>query len=100
MLSLIGVVLVNISKATIHSGLGINVGNRMFPLNDHQYTTLRNKLSEVKLVITDEISMVSSEFLGQVVTFLDFQVAYIMMGCQFWYVMISSSYPSQRVTCL
>ena len=73
LLLLTGVAAVNISEATIHSGLGINVGNKLFPLNNHQRATLRNKLSEVKLVITDEISMVSSEFLCQAVAFWTFR---------------------------
>ena len=38
----------------------------MFPLNDRQRAVLRNKLSEVKIIIIDEISMVSSMLLYQV----------------------------------
>ena len=38
----------------------------MFPLNDRQQAILRNKLSEVKITIIDEISMVSSMLLYQV----------------------------------
>ena len=55
-----GAAAINISGTTIHSGLGINVGGKMFPLNDHQRAILRNKLSEVRLLIIDEISMFSS----------------------------------------
>ena len=38
----------------------------MFPLNDRQQAILRNKLSEVKITIMVEISMVSSMLLYQV----------------------------------
>ena len=38
----------------------------MFPLNDRQRAILRNKLSEVRITIIDEISMVSSMLLYQV----------------------------------
>ena len=36
---------VNIDGTTIHSGLGINVGSKTFPLNNPQFAILRNKLS-------------------------------------------------------
>ena len=38
----------------------------MFPLNDRQRAILRNKLSEVRITIIDEISLVSSMLLYQV----------------------------------
>ena len=38
----------------------------MFPLNDRQRAILRNKLSEVRITIIDEISVVSSMLLYQV----------------------------------
>ena len=38
----------NISGTTIHSGFGINIGNKMFPLIDRQHTSLGNKLSEIR----------------------------------------------------
>ena len=38
----------------------------MFPLNDRQRAILRNKLSEVRITIIDEISMVSSMLLYQI----------------------------------
>ena len=59
-----GVAAVNISGTTVHSGLGINVGSKMFPLNDRQYASLRNRLS-IFLTI-DEISMVSSMLFYQI----------------------------------
>ena len=61
-----GVAVININETTIHSGLGINVGSKLYPLNDQQHAVLRNKLSEVRFIITDEISMVSSVLIYQV----------------------------------
>ena len=61
-----GVAAININGTTIHSGLGINVGSKLYPLNDQQRAALRNKLSEVRLIIIDEISMVSSVLFYQV----------------------------------
>ena len=55
-----GVAAININGRTVHSGLGLGIGKDFFPLNDKQQGILRNKLSEVKLVIINEISMVSS----------------------------------------
>ena len=49
----------NTNGTTTHSGLGSNVESKLYPLNDQQSAALRNKLSEVKLIIIDEISMVS-----------------------------------------
>ena len=62
-----GVAAVDINETTIHAGLQINVGGKMFPLNDQQRAVLRNKLSEVKIIIIiDEILMVTSMLLYQV----------------------------------
>ena len=61
-----GVAAINFNGTTIHSGLGINVGSKLYPLNDQQHAVLRNKLSEVRFIITDEISMVSSVLIYQV----------------------------------
>ena len=61
-----GVASININGIAIHSGLGINAGSNLYPLNDQQGAALRNKLSEVRLIITDKISMVSSALLCQV----------------------------------
>ena len=41
-----GVANININGATVHTGLSINAGGKMYPLNDCQETTLRNRLSE------------------------------------------------------
>ena len=49
-----GVAVININETTIHSGLGINVGSKLYPLNDQQHAALRNKLAEVRLIIIDE----------------------------------------------
>ena len=61
-----GVAAININGIVIHSALGINAGSKLYPLNDQQGAALRNKLSEVRLIITDEISTVSSALFYQV----------------------------------
>ena len=61
-----GVAAVNISGNTLHSGLGIPVGNfsKSIPkLNDKWHSTLRQQLSELRVMIIDEISMVSNNLL-------------------------------------
>ena len=55
-----GISVVNIGGTTIHSGLGIKPGIKLVGLNDKSKTALRNKLSEIKFLIIDELSMVSS----------------------------------------
>ena len=60
-----GVAAVYINGTTIHCGLKINIGGKVFLLNEHQRAILRNKLSEVKIII-DKISMVSSMLLYRV----------------------------------
>ena len=66
MLAPTGVAAVHIYGTTIHCRLQINIRGKMFPLNDCQRAILRNKLSEVNFIITDEILMVSSMLLYQV----------------------------------
>ena len=61
-----GVAAININGTTIHSGLGINVGGKLYPLSEQHRAALRNKLSEVRLIIIDKISMVSSVLFFQV----------------------------------
>ena len=61
-----GVAAININGTMIHSGLEINVGSKLYPLNDQQRAALRNKHSEFRLIIIDEISMDSSVFFYQV----------------------------------
>ena len=58
-----GVSAVNIDDMTIHSALGIPIGHhdKNVPrLSDKMFSQLRNKVSEVSIVIIDEISMVSN----------------------------------------
>ena len=52
---------ISISGTTIHSGLGIKPGVKLFCISDKIKTSLRNMLSEVKRVVIDEFSMVSSD---------------------------------------
>ena len=56
-----GISAANIGGITIHSGLGIKPGIRLRGLNDKSKAALRNKLSEVKFLIVDELSMVSTD---------------------------------------
>ena len=61
MLGPTGISAVNIGGTTIHSGLGIKPGAKLLGLNDKSKAALRNRLSEVKFLIIDELSMVSSD---------------------------------------
>ena len=66
MLAPTGVVAVNVAGATIHSALGIPVGNfcKTIPkLNDKKKSKLRTVLSSTKVILIDEISMVSNHLL-------------------------------------
>ena len=54
---------VNVGGTTIHSDLGSKPGIRLPGLNNKSKAALRNKLSEVKLLIIDELSMVLSDLL-------------------------------------
>ena len=56
-----GVAAININGNTIHSRLHITCRGKLLPLNDANKAELRNKYSEVELVIIDEIPMVSSK---------------------------------------
>ena len=56
-----GISVVNIGGTTIHSGLEIKPGTKLLGLNDKSETALRNRLSGMKLLIIDELSMVSSD---------------------------------------
>ena len=61
-----GVAAINVNGNTMHSVLGIPVGNfrKSIPkLNDKKRSTLRHQLSEVKVILIDEISMVSNYLL-------------------------------------
>ena len=62
-----GVAAENIDSTTIiHSGVGINYKEQFYPLNDYQKASLQNKISEVKLLIIDKISMVSQTVFYQI----------------------------------
>ena len=52
---------VNIGGVTFHSGLEIKNGINLLGLNDKSKADLRNRLSEVKFLLTDELSMISSD---------------------------------------
>ena len=56
-----GISAVNIGGTTIHSALGIRPGAKLNGLSEKAKASLRNKLSEVKLIMLDEVSMVSSD---------------------------------------
>ena len=60
------VAVVHINGTTIHCEIKIYIGGKMCPLNDCHRAILRNKLSEVKIIIIDEIPMVSSMLLYEV----------------------------------
>ena len=55
----------SIHMSLIYSGLGINFGSRLYPLSNRQHVALKNKLSEVRLIIIDVVSMVSSALIFQ-----------------------------------
>ena len=52
---------VNIFGTTNHSGLGTKPETKLLSLNDKSKTSLTNRLSEAKVLIIDELSMLSSE---------------------------------------
>ena len=64
--ALTGVAAIKINGTTIYSGFGINVRSKLYPLNDQHGAALRNKLSEVRIIITREIAMVPCELFYQV----------------------------------
>ena len=65
-LALTGAAAVNINGTTIHSGWIIPWKGKLLPLNDTNYAELSNKYSEVKLVSTNEISMVSRKLVYEI----------------------------------
>ena len=56
-----GISVVNIDGTIIYSGLGVKSGSKLFGLNDKSKAVLRNKLSQVKFLIKDYLSVVSSD---------------------------------------
>ena len=61
-----GVAVININGNKVHYGLHIPCRHKLLPLNIENKAQLRNKYSEVELVIIDEISMVSSNLFYQI----------------------------------
>ena len=61
-----GISAVNIGCTTIHSALGINPGPKLLGLSDNMKASLRSRLSEVMMVLIDELSMVLSDLFYQV----------------------------------
>ena len=61
-----GISAVNMGGTTIHSGLGIKPGPKLLGFSDKMKASLRNRLSEVRLVLIGELSMVSSDIFNQV----------------------------------
>ena len=57
-----GVSAINIEGTTIHSALAIpkETGDNLPPMSDQKKTQMRRSLSELKLIIIDEVSMVSN----------------------------------------
>ena len=65
MLALTGIPAISINGTTIHSGLNIPCRGKLILLSDKNRAELRNKYSNVQIVIIDEISMVSGKLLYQ-----------------------------------
>ena len=55
----------NVDGATLHSVFDFNFGNEHVPLKDKKLAIARDLLSELKLIIIDEISMVKADMLYQ-----------------------------------
>lgn len=71
-----GVAAINIDGTTVHTHLGINVGGKMCPLKDRQKAALSNKISELRLLIIDEISIVFNVLFHQVHQRLNKKIQY------------------------
>ena len=56
-----GISAVNIGETIINSGLGVKPGTKLFDLNSKSKASLRNRLSEVKLITIDKLSVVSND---------------------------------------
>ena len=56
-----GISVVNIGGPTIHSGLRIKPRTKLLGLNDKSKAALRNRLLKKKFLVTDELSVVSSD---------------------------------------
>ena len=56
-----GISVINIDENTIHPGLGLKAGTQLLGLNNKSKAALRNRLSEMKLLIINELSMAPSD---------------------------------------
>ena len=56
-----GILAVNIGRTTIHSALGIKPGIKLMDISDKAKAILLNNFLEVKMLIIEEISMVSRD---------------------------------------
>ena len=57
---------ININSDTVYSGLHLPCQGKLLPLNNANKAELRNKYSEVELVIIYEISVVSNKLFYQI----------------------------------
>ena len=56
----------NVSGTTIHSGLGINTGHKLSAISEKKLGEMRCTLEDVKLIIVDEMSMVSADMMYKI----------------------------------
>ena len=61
LLSPAGISAVNIDGTTIHPGLEIKPGPKLPALSNKMKVSVRNRLSEARMVLIDELSLVSSD---------------------------------------
>ena len=61
-----GVASVNVNGTTVYSTFGLPHRGKLFPLDRNTLAALRNKYTEVELIILDEISMVSKKVFYQI----------------------------------
>ena len=61
-----GISAVNIGGTTIHSGLAIKQDPKLLGLPHKMKTSLTNRLSEVRMILFDELSMVSRDLFYQI----------------------------------
>jgi hypothetical protein len=61
-----GVAACNIDGMTLHTCLSLPFGNQFYSLPDEKRDDMRNKLSDLRFFIIDEISMVKPDLLYQV----------------------------------
>ena len=73
-----GVACINTNGTTMHSAFGLPCRGKLYPLDRNTLAFLRNKSSEVQLIIVDEISMVSKRYFTKF-TNVSFEV---VMGMQ------------------